>query len=67
MLKFPLKYDIPLLKDKKYNGEKMKFYALCMESSRVKQIKGKIHYYVSQLRSVGLITIQTLAISNVIF
>lgn len=27
----------------------MKFDALCMESSRVKQIKDKIHYYVSQL------------------
>lgn len=29
--------------------KKKKFDALCMESSRVKQIEDKIHYYVSQL------------------
>lgn len=58
---------LPLLKNKKPNVKKLKFDALCMESSRVKQIKDEIHYYVPQLKSVGLITIQTLTISNVIF
>lgn len=47
--------------------KKLNFDALCMESSRVKQIKDEIHYYVPQLKSVGFITIQTLTISNVIF
>lgn len=47
--------------------KKMKFNALCMERSRVKQIDDKIHYCASQLNSVGLITIQTLTISNEIF
>lgn len=57
----------PLLKDKKSYVKKMKFNALCIENSRVKQVKDEIHYYLSQLKSVGLITIQTLTISNVIF
>lgn len=57
----------PLLKDKNSNVKKMKFHALCIENSRVKQVKDEIHYCVSQLKTVGLITIQTLTISNVIF
>lgn len=57
----------PLLKDKKSNVKKMKFNALCTESSRVKQIEDNTHYYASQLKGVGLIKTQTLTISNVIF
>lgn len=43
-------------------------HSLYMESSRAKQIKDEIHYYLPQLKSIGLIIIlHILTINNVIF
>lgn len=38
-----------------------------METSRAKQIKDGIHYYLWQLKSIGLITIHALTINNMVF
>lgn len=58
---------LTLLRIKNLIRKKLKLDALYMESSRAKQIKDKIYYYLPQLKNVGLIIIHVLTINNMIF